>query len=50
MLGSNIELAYSETEYITTINNAIFVDLNDTQRKTFPEIADWIEANVPGEV
>lgn len=23
------------------------IDMNDNQRKTFPEIADWIEENIP---
>jgi hypothetical protein len=26
---------------------AQLIDLNDDQNKSFPEIADWIEANVP---
>ena len=27
----------------------ILVRMNDTEGKTFPEIADWIEANIPSE-
>lgn len=25
----------------------ILIDMNDKERKTLPEIADWIEANIP---
>jgi hypothetical protein len=28
---------------------AQLIDLNDDQNKSFPEIADWIEANVPAQ-
>lgn len=27
----------------------VLMDLNDAHRKTFDEIADWIETNIPGE-